>query len=168
MRNFLTAGFEPGALPIRSMLPKFAEMGGLEPPCSFRHHAPFQGGPIPVMGHFHIVGPGGFEPPTRRASTCRSTKLSYSPIKNLSSALTDLNRRSVGCNHLPYRTWLRAHIIIPKTGVEPACCMRIQRRILSPGCLPIPPPRGNSLACPVSNQDRRLQGPPCYRYTTSQ
>lgn len=40
------------------------------------------------------------------------------------------------------QAWLRAHIIIPKTGVEPACCMRIQRRILSPGCLPIPPPRG--------------------------
>lgn len=29
-------------------------MEGLEPSCSFRHHAPFQGGPIPVMGHFQI------------------------------------------------------------------------------------------------------------------
>lgn len=37
-------------------------MGGLEPPCGFRHHSPFQGGPIPIMGHFQIVGPEGVEP----------------------------------------------------------------------------------------------------------
>lgn len=81
MRNFLTAGFEPGALPIRSMLPKFAEMGGLEPPCSFRHHAPFQGGPIPVMGHFQIVGPERIELPTAQGFNLPLYQLSYSPIK---------------------------------------------------------------------------------------
>lgn len=37
---------------------KLAEMAGVEPACSFRHHAPFQGGPIPVMGHFQKYASG--------------------------------------------------------------------------------------------------------------
>lgn len=168
MRNFLTTGFEPGALPIRSTLPKFTEMGGLEPPC--REFTPPRSFPRRANNQLWDTSKewDREESNLRRAGLQPAALPTELQPHKTSSTLTDSNRRSVGCNHLPYRTWLRAHIIIPKTGVEPACCMRIQRRILSPGCLPIPPPRGNSLACPVSNQDRRLQGPPCYRYTTSQ
>lgn len=64
MRNFLTTGFGPGALPIRSTLPNSRkwEDSNLHAG-NLPHHAPFQGGPITNYGTLPNSGAPGIRTP---------------------------------------------------------------------------------------------------------
>ena len=108
--------------------------------------------PTELRVHFYfleMVAVEGFEPPTSRVWTVRSSQLSYTASLSLVSyiqkwwILTGSNRRPPACKTGALPAELRTHkniwSLVPKAGIEPA--RYCYHRILSPARLPIPPLR---------------------------